>query len=298
MANQELAPLNANDTIKKVRPILQKAPGGTLPVIDDNNKLLGVIAESDLLNDPCIEVCLVDHNELSQAVEGIENYKIREVIDHHRLGSFSTRYPITFINRPVGATCTIVTNLYRQHHVSIPKEIASILLCGILTDTLVLQSATTTDEDRETAEYLSNITNLDIQTLGKNIITASSSLKGRSAEDVTKQDMKEFNEKGHKFTVSQIEVSSPDEVLDRKEEFFKLLDSVRTSRGCLFSALMVTDIINLTSLMLVAADPAFLQVVEIPRTDHENIFVLKNIVSRKKQLIPLLSEQIEKLENA
>ena len=298
MANQELAPLNANDTIKKVRPILQKAPGGTLPVIDDSNNLLGVISESDLLNEPCIEVCLVDHNELSQAVEGIENYKIREVIDHHRLGSFSTRYPITFINRPVGATCTIVTNLYRQHHVSIPKEIACILLCGILTDTLVLQSATTTDEDRETAEYLSNITNLDIQTLGKDIITASSSLKGRSAEDVTKQDMKEFNEKGHKFTVSQIEVSSPSEVLDRKEEFFTLLDSVRSSRGCLFSALMVTDIINLTSLMLVAADPAFLQVVEIPRTDHDNIFVLKNIVSRKKQLIPLLSEQIEKLENA
>ena len=296
MANQELAPLNINDTIKKVRPILQHAPGGTLPVIDDNNTVVGVISESDLLNEPCIEVCLVDHNELSQAVEGLENYKIREVIDHHRLGSFSTRYPITFINRPVGATCTIVTNLYRQYHVSIPREIASILLCGILTDTLVLQSATTTDEDRETAEYLSNITNLDIQTLGQDIITASSSLKGRSAEDVTKQDMKEFNEKGHKFTVSQIEVSSPAEVLDRKEEFFKMLESVRSSRSCLFSALMVTDIINLTSIMLVAADQKFLQVAEIPRAD-ENIFILKNVVSRKKQLIPLLSEQIEKLEN-
>lgn len=297
MANQELAPLNINDTIKKVRPILQHAPGGTLPVVDDNNTIVGVISESDLLNEPCIEVCLVDHNELSQAVEGLENYKIREVIDHHRLGSFSTRYPITFINRPVGATCTIVTNLYRQYHVSIPREIASILLCGILTDTLVLQSATTTDEDRETAEYLSNITNLDIQTLGQDIITASSSLKGRSAEDVTKQDMKEFNEKGHKFTVSQIEVSSPSEVLDRKEEFFKLLESVRSSRSCLFSALMVTDIINLTSIMLVAADQKFLQVAEIPRAE-ENIFILKNVVSRKKQLIPLLSEQIEKLENA
>ncbi len=297
MANQELAPLNINDTIKKVRPILQHAPGGTLPVIDDSNTVVGVISESDLLNEPCIEVCLVDHNELSQAVEGLENYKIREVIDHHRLGSFSTRYPITFINRPVGATCTIVTNLYRQYHVSIPREIASILLCGILTDTLVLQSATTTDEDRETAEYLSNITNLDIQTLGQDIITASSSLKGRSAEDVTKQDMKEFNEKGHKFTVSQIEVSSPAEVLDRKEEFFKMLESVRSSRSCLFSALMVTDIINLTSIMLVAADQKFLQVAEIPRAD-ENIFILKNVVSRKKQLIPLLSEQIEKLENA
>ena len=134
--------------------------------------------------------------------------------------------------------------------------------------------------------------------MGQDIITASSSLKGRSAEDVTKQDMKEFNEKGHKFTVSQIEVSSPSEVLDRKEEFFKLLESVRSSRGCLFSALMVTDIINLTSIMLVAAEQKFLQVVGIPRTEHENIFVLKNIVSRKKQLIPLLSEQIEKLENA
>lgn len=298
MANQELAPLNINDTIKKVRPILQRAPGGTLPVVDDNNTIVGVISESDLLNEASIEVCLVDHNELSQAVEGLENYKIREVIDHHRLGSFSTRYPITFINRPVGATCTIVTNLYRQYHVSIPREIACILLCGILTDTLVLQSATTTDEDRETAEYLSNITNLDIQTLGQDIITASSSLKGRSAEAVTKQDMKEFNEKGHKFTVSQIEVSSPSEILERKEEFFEMLESVRSSRSCLFSALMVTDIIHLTSIMLVAAEPAFLQVMEIPRTDHENIFILKDIVSRKKQLIPLLSEQIEKLENA
>ena len=116
--------------------------------------------------------------------------------------------------------------------------------------------------------------------------------------DVTKQDMKEFNEKGHKFTVSQIEVSSPAEVLDRKDEFFKELEAVRSSRGCLFSALMVTDIINLTSIMLVSSEPNFLQVVEIPRTDHENIFVLKDIVSRKKQLIPLLSEQIEKLESA
>ena len=296
MADKDLRPVNLNDTLTKVRPMLQDAPGHCLPVIDDNGKIQGVITESDLLNEANIEAILVDHNELSQAVEGIENYKIQEVIDHHRLGNFSTRYPITFINRPVGATSTIIANLYRQQHVSMPKEIACILLCGILADTLILQSATTTDEDRETAEYLSNITNLDIQSLGHEILTASSSLKGRSAEEVIRQDMKEFNEKGFRFTVSQIEVDTPTELLSRKAEFLEHLEKERVARQGLFSALMVTDITRLTSLMLIASEPKFLQVMEIPRTEDENVYILKDIVSRKKQLIPLLTEQIERME--
>jgi len=250
VADITIPPVNANDTLRKVRPLLQKAPGRCLPVVDDANNLLGIISESDLLQEANIEAVLVDHNELSQAVEGVDNYKIREVIDHHRLGSFSTKQPITFINKPVGATCTIITTLYRQNRLSIPKEIASLLLAGILSDTLILQSATTTEEDKETAEYLSNITNLDIKTLGQDVLTAASRLGGRSATEVIHQDMKEYNEENFNFTVSQIEVDTTDELLARKDEFFTELNSERHARKCLFCALMVTDITKLTSIML------------------------------------------------
>lgn len=294
MADSSIMPVNANDTLRKARPLLHKSPGRCLPVVDDNNRLLGIISESDLLREANIEAVLVDHNELTQAVEGVDNYTIREVIDHHRLGNFTTRQPITFINKPVGATSTIITNLYRQNRVSIPKEIASILLAGILSDTLMLQSATTTEEDRETAEYLSNITNLDVKELGQDILTAASRLGGRSAAEVVKQDMKEYTEGEFSFTVSQIEVDTTDELLARKDEVFEELDAERRSRKCLFCALMVTDITKLTSVMLVSAEQPFLQALGFPKMD-DNIYILKDIVSRKKQLIPLLSEQVEKL---
>ena len=294
VADSTVMPVKTTDTLRKVRALLQTSPGRCLPVVDDTNTLLGIISESDLLHDANIEIILVDHNEMSQAIEGAENYKIREVLDHHRLGSFDTRYPITFINKPVGATSTIVTNLYRQNRVAIPKEIASILLCGILSDTLVLKSATTTDEDRETARYLSNITDLDIETLGQDILTASSRIGSRTAAELIHQDMKEYNEGGHVFTVSQIEVNSTDEVLHRKDEFMRELEAERGNLKALFCALMVTDITRLTSLLLIAANREFLQVIGFPKQE-DAVYILTDIVSRKKQLIPLLSEQIEKL---
>jgi manganese-dependent inorganic pyrophosphatase len=133
-----------SDTIKKIREPISRAPSRCLPVCGDDNKLAGILFESRLFEEPNVEIIMVDHNEPSQAIEGIEHYRILEVIDHHRLGSFSTIYPITFINKVVGATCTIITNLYREQRIPIEKNIASILLCGILADTLSLNSATTT----------------------------------------------------------------------------------------------------------------------------------------------------------
>ena len=295
MADLEIQPVNVMDPIHRIRPLLHESASRSLPVIDDNGKLAGIISENDLLRDANVEIILVDHNELSQAVEGIENYNIREVIDHHRLGSLTTRNPITFINRPVGATSTIIVSLYRQNKVPIQKEIAAILLSAILADTLVLQSATTTDEDREVAEYLSNITNLDMEQLGRDIITAGSKIGERNAGEVVYHDIKEYTESGYVFTVSQIEVSNPDEILSRKKEFLNELDVEYRSRKALFSALMVTDITALTSLLLVAGKPRFLQHIEFPRHD-EGIYFLNDIVSRKKQLLPLLVEQIENME--
>ncbi|MDR3283839.1 MAG: putative manganese-dependent inorganic diphosphatase [Treponema sp.] len=292
MADGDIKPVNISDPLRKVRPLLQASPSRALPVVDDKNMLVGVISENDLLQEANIEVILVDHNELSQAVEGVENYVIKEVIDHHRLGSFATKTPISFINRPVGATSTIIASLYRQNRMPIRKEIASILLSGILADTLALQSFTTTEEDRETAEYLSNITNLDVQALGHDIMTAASKIGGRNAGEVIRQDMKEYAEGAHLFTVSQIEVDTPAEILSRKKEFLDELEIERRARKALFCALMVTDITKLTSLLFIAGQMEFLQTLKVPRQE-EGVYQLHDIVSRKKQLVPLLTEQIK-----
>ncbi|WP_062328143.1 putative manganese-dependent inorganic diphosphatase [Treponema endosymbiont of Eucomonympha sp.] len=297
MADSEIKPAHVWDTIRSVRPLLQESASRTLPVVDDKNQLVGTISESNLLRDPHVEIILVDHNEITQALEGIENYRIREIIDHHRLGNLNTKEPISFINRPVGATCTIIVSLYRQNRVPIPKEIASILLAGILADTLLLQSSTTTAEDRDTAEYLSNITDLDVQEFGREIIAAANRIGDRSAGEVIKQDMKEYDEAGVTFTVSQIEVDTPAEILSRKKEFLDELEIERRTRDALFSAIMVTDITKLTSTLLIAGKPAFLESLGFPR-QGEGVYFLNDILSRKKQLVPLLTEQVGRASGA
>jgi manganese-dependent inorganic pyrophosphatase len=295
MADTEIRPVHDWDAIRFVRPLLARSSSRTLPVVDDKGKLTGIIAENDLLNAPNVELILVDHNEISQSPEGVEHYTIQEVIDHHRLGNLSTKTPITFINRPVGATCTIIVSLYKQNRVPIPREIASILLCGILADTLGLQSATTTEEDRDTAEFLSNITDLDIEVLAHELQKAASRIGGRTAEEVIRQDMKDYEEGGIVFTVSQIEVEATGELLSRKQDFLGTLEKERAQRDALFSALMVTDVSRLKSNLLIAAKGDFLSLLEFPRRE-EGVYFLGDIVSRKKQLLPLLTEQISKLK--
>lgn len=291
MADASVQPVMPGDTVAKVRPKLQTSASRCLPVVDSNNKVCGLINESDLLHAPNVEVILVDHNEMSQAVEGVENYRLLEVIDHHRVGNLATKYPITFINKPVGATSTLIASLFRENKISIPLEIASILLCAILTDTLILQSTTTTDIDREMAEYLSNITNLDIQSLGEEIISAGSRIGGRDASEVIRQDMKEYSEGKLVYTVSQIEVDNTNEILKRKKEFLQELEFERRSRKGLFSALLVTDIASLSSILLIEAEKDFLPFIAYPKRE-ENVYYLKDIVSRKKQLIPMISEVV------
>ncbi len=295
MSDKDIKPVKALDTVRKIQPQLRASPSRCLPVINDNGQVTGIISESDLLHEANIELILVDHNEMSQAVEGIENYIIQEIIDHHRLGNLSTKYPITFINKPVGATATLVTSLYREYKVSIPKDIACLLLSAILSDTLILQSSTTTDVDRETAEYLSNITNLDILELGQDIVMAASRIGGRTASEVIHQDMKEYSERTYRFTVSQIEVDNMDEILKRKEEFLSELEIERRSQKLLFCAIMVTDITQLTSILIVAGEKPFMQHINFPLAE-DSVYIVNDIVSRKKQLVPLLSEQIENFD--
>ena len=297
MSDASIPAVFPSDTISKVRPLLRETPCRCLPVVDEQNRVLGILSEHDLTNEPNIELILVDHNELSQAVEGVEHYKIREVIDHHRLGTLNTTYPITFINKPVGSTSTLITSLYIEAKIPIPKHIASLLLCGILSDTLILQSTTTTDIDRETADYLSTITGLEIQSLGTELLTAGSRIKDRNASEVIHQDMKEYSEGKVTYTVSQIEVNNHEEILERKDEFLAELEIERRGNKAIFSALLVTDIGQLSSILLIASDEKFNQFITFQKIEP-SVYFLRNVVSRKKQLIPLITEQVENFEQS
>jgi manganese-dependent inorganic pyrophosphatase len=281
-----------SDPIKKIRSALSQAPSRCLPVGDDEGHIAGVLFEGDLLQEPNIGIVMVDHNEPSQAIEGIENYRILEVIDHHRLGNFSTRYPITFINKPVGATCTIITNLYREQRTPIKKEIADILLCGILADTLSLKSATTSDADREAVDYLASVTGLEVSALSKDLAAVADKASALSAAELISLDMKEYDEGPVSFIVSQIETANPSKLSERKDEILEELERRRENR--LFAALLVTDITALDSLLFITGEKQFLSVLAFPKAE-EDIPLLKGVVSRKKQLVPLLTELIEKM---
>jgi manganese-dependent inorganic pyrophosphatase len=292
--------MRLSDPIRKIREPLSRVPSRCLPIGDEDGHVQGILFEGDLIGEPNIQLILVDHNEPSQAIEGIENYRILEVIDHHRLGNMATRYPITFINKPVGATCTIITGLYREQRIPMKKEIASILLCGILSDTLGLKSATATAVDREMAEYLADVTGLDIPALSGELQAAANKVNALPAEDLVALDMKEYIEGAWRFSVSQIETNTPDELVARRQEIFASLEQALGER--LFAALLVTDVTALDSLLFVAGKKAFTSSLGFPRIEAYRagtgvgggIYLLKEIVSRKKQLIPLLTELIEK----
>jgi manganese-dependent inorganic pyrophosphatase len=293
MGDATILAVHADDTLRSARKAIASSPSRSVPVVDDEGRVIGIFAEGDLIKEPNIEVILVDHNELSQSVDGIENYHILEVIDHHRLGALTTKYPITFINRVVGSTSTIIAGMYREQRVPIPRPIASILLCGILSDTLTLRSATVTDVDREVAEYLANITDLEIEELGKDIQGSASAAARMPPAEMIRVDMKEYVASGKRVSVSQIEVTSTEEVVKRADSIREALRALRAEGGYYLSTLMVTDITELTSILIVESEKDFMALLGYPKIS-QGVYVLKDVLSRKKQLMPALLKLVEK----
>ncbi|MDD4101372.1 MAG: putative manganese-dependent inorganic diphosphatase [Kiritimatiellae bacterium] len=291
MADEQAKPVSANSYVRAVREVLAGTPSRCVPVVDDSQVVVGVFSESDLIKDPNIDIIMVDHNELSQAVEGLDNYRILEILDHHRLGNFSTRYPITFINRVVGATATIVAGMYIEQKATLTPGIAALLLAGILTDTLMLRSATTTATDRELAEYLAGLVDLDIETFGREIFSSVRQLMDVPVGEIIGMDSKVYEEFARKFMVAQVEVSATNDLIGRKTELLEALAGRRAAEGLYFAALMITDITALSSVLLIDGDHEFVRRIVFPKIES-GIYMCRDILSRKKQLIPLLIEQM------
>lgn len=293
MAQVPVRPVKASDPVRDILPFVQESPTRSLPVVDDAGIVIGAINETDLYREPNVDIIMVDHNELSLAVEGLDQFRIVEVIDHHKLGNFPTKSPITFINRVVGSTATVVACLYQEQKAVMTRQIAGLLLSAIITDTLGLQSPTTTDVDRTMADYLAGLLNLEVSELAHDIFSNAARLTDLTTEKILTIDSKSYTEGGVSFTVAQIETGTSDEIQDRIPELLAALSEKCRQEKLFFAALMVTDITALNSILLVAGDERFIGKIPFPKLGQTpNAFLCRGIMSRKKQLLPLLLEQL------
>src|ERR1022692_2739041 len=258
------------------------------PVLDAAGQVAGILSKSDFLKTVTRKLILVDHNELSQAVQGAEAVEIIEIIDHHRIGALTTQQPILFRNEPVGSTSTIVADCFFRFGVELPPAIAGLLLAGVVSDTLNLTSPTTTPRDAEILKRLEELSRVNAREFTEKLFASGSLLTLKPAPQAITTDCKEYHEDGVKFSVAQIEEIGFDQFWKRKAELLEALAAYRRKRGYYYSAMLVTDVVKQCSLLLVVGDDAFTQRIDYPRVEP-GIFELREVVSRKKQLLPYLT---------
>jgi manganese-dependent inorganic pyrophosphatase len=217
-----------------------------------------------------------------------------EIIDHHRLGARTTTLPITFINRVIGSTCTIVADLYRTAGAKPSSRDAGLMLSAMLSDTLVLRSPTTTPMDREVAAWLAGLAGVQIDTYGEEMFAAGASLEGMDPRKIISRDQKIYTEGDRRYSLSQVETVGFGPLLTMKGALLEELDRVMEVEKCAFACLMITDITHDSSLLLYRGEARVLNAITYPRRE-EMIFEMKDVLSRKKQLLPYFVDLLKRL---
>ncbi len=289
MIKEPLNKFKMDDTIKHVKETMAKLRHRYFPIVDDENHFLGMISKRNLLDMTPKAVILVDHNEKSQAVDGIDDAEILEIIDHHRLGSMETMQPVFFRNQPLGCTATIVYSMFNESGVEIPKHIAGVLCGAILSDTLMFRSPTCTSIDRDAAQQLAQIAEIDIEKFSAEMFHAGSNFEQRPVEEIFKQDLKKFGMGDKNFEIGQISYVSDSDVEGLKERLLNYMNeriSNGTSEGIYF---MLTNIVQETTELIFTGEGTKDIVDEAFHADtKESSVILPGVVSRKKQLVPQL----------
>jgi len=285
--------LPAKKPVGEARLVVEHSNEPIFPVVTDAGLLVGVLSKSDLVNIPKPKLILVDHNELSQAVNGADEADILEVLDHHRLGGgLKSTQPIRFINEPVGSTCTLVARQFRAAGLTPRPGIALCMASGIISDTLYLRSPTTTDIDRDILEWLEPISEVNLVDFAKEFFEIGSALRSCTPAEVIREDCKEFTEHGQRFSISQIEEIGFDLFWDRKDELRAALEQFSAMQRLDFSALLITDVVSNGSLLLLSHESDEWDEINYPQLDR-NLYQLDHVVSRKKQLLPLIAQLID-----
>jgi len=261
------------------------------PVVDAAGRKVGMLSKSDFGKRVPRQLILVDHNELTQAVHGADQADIIEVIDHHRIGAMTTRTPIYFRNEPVGSTSTIVADCFFDEDLEIPPGIAGLLLAGIVADTLNLTSPTATAHDARVLRKLEAISETNAAQFTEKLFATGSVLINRPADQAVLADCKEFEEGGRRFSVSQVEEMGFDPFWKSKDQLLAALANHRRRNGLYMAALLVTDVAEETSLLMVDGPPELLSRIDFPAVEPL-IYQAKDVVSRKKQLLPYLAPRV------
>lgn len=290
LVERNFVALNPDTRIADIRKRFTANAPHAMMVTSEDETLLGILTKSDLLKPVPTRLVLVDHNELTQAVPGADEVTITEIIDHHRLGPMTTSQPILFINEPVGSTCTIVADLFRRHNLVPSPNLAGIMMAGLISDTLLLQSPTSTAKDAEVLNWLQTQAGISAQDLAKLIFSSGSVILASPADKVVRSDFKIYAEEGIRFSVSQVEELGFDNFWQHSAKLCEALADLRTGEKLAFAALLVTDINTQNSLMLVKGDPEFINRISYAHVQQDEIFDLPGVVSRKKQLIPYLTD--------
>ena len=273
----------------------KKLKHNNYPVVDSNNKCLGLIRITDIIEKNEKKVILVDHQEFEQSAPGIEEAEIIEIVDHHKISNVSTKWPINFRNMAVGSSNTIIHELYKENNIDIPNDMAGLMLSGILSDTLILQSPTTTELDRKVVEELSNKLNIDYKEYAINMFKAGTSLKGKTKEEIITTDLKTFTSSTDvKFAVAQIFTLDIDSINNEIEDYINELERINESLGCKFTMMCITDVIKNGSYVLYTSEASEILENGFKVSPFNQMTYIDGLASRKKQMVPVILEELEK----
>ncbi|MDE7366941.1 MAG: putative manganese-dependent inorganic diphosphatase [Lachnospiraceae bacterium] len=298
MRRSNLVTFQLDDTLDSVKEIMSKLRHRDFPITDAVGNYYGMVSRRNLLAMRRKQVILVDHNERSQAVTGIENAEILEIIDHHRIGSMETINPVYFRNQPVGCTATIVYQMYLEQGVTPPKQMAGLLCSAILSDTLMFRSPTCTPMDESAARQLSNLAGIDIESYAMEMFAAGSDLVGKSPEEIFYQDFKTFQVGDITFGAGQISSLNQQELADLQVKIHAYLKDSYTATKCDMIFFVMTNILDEGSTMLFYGEQADVLVKEAFQTElTDNTCYLPGVVSRKKQIVPLLVSTLQQWDN-
>jgi manganese-dependent inorganic pyrophosphatase len=295
LIDRKFVSLDADTRLADVRKKVASSPAPAFMVLADDGSLTGILTKTDILKPVKTRLVLVDHNEMTQAVTGAADVTITEVIDHHRLGSLTTAQPILFINEPVGSTCTIVADLFRRENVTPSPDLAGIMMAGVISDTLNLNSPTSTAKDGAVLRWLSAAAGVDQRALAEMIFSSGSVILANPPDKIVRSDYKVYDESGMRFAVAQVEELGFGNFWGQSKLLSIALDELCASEQLLFAGLLVTDINTQNSLLLVKGDADVIARISYPHVEQGEIFELAGIVSRKKQLIPYLTSLLKEM---
>lgn len=292
--NKNVVTVSENTAVNEFISIAEKTKFSNFPVVNRHNKYLGVIRLSDLSERTKRKVILVDHNEYEQSVDGLEEAEIIEIVDHHKIGSVGTNSPINFRNMPVGSSNTIINMLYRENGVQIPREIAGCMISGIISDTLLFKSPTTTQIDIDTVKELSKIAEVDYNIYGMDMLRAGSSIKGKTPGEILYTDFKNFTIDNRKVGVAQVSTFDFGQFITRKDEYLSIINDVAKNQDYTVVALFITDLVTDGSYVLYNDSAKSIMEGSFGIEDFIQGTYLPGCVSRKQQIVPKIMDYMEK----